>query len=143
MTNFPNGLASYGIPLPAGANLPFTTGKYVFADSVNGSNGHAGDSPDRALATIVKAITLATAVKADTIVCLPGHTEAVIAAGTITINKSGVRIIGIGSGRARPVFTYTTAAAASVDITAANVLIQNMVFSGIGVDMARWRARSG
>ena len=133
LTNFPNGISSFGMPLPSGS-IPATTGKFWFVDSVTGSNGNRGDRSDEPLATIVKAITLCTAAKGDTILCLPGHTEAVIAAGTIALSKSSVRLIGLGTGRARPVITYTTAAAASVDISGANVLVENMVFSGIGVD---------
>ena len=111
-TNFPSGLSSYGIPLPSGANLPTTTGKYFFVHSVTGSNGHSGDSPDRALATIMGAHALCTAAKGDTIILMPGHTEAVIAAGTITLSKSGVRVVSLGTGTARGTITYTTAAEA-------------------------------
>jgi hypothetical protein len=65
---------------------------------------------------------------------LPGHTEACIAAGTITVSKAGVTILGVGYGRQRPVITYTTAVGASFDITAANVRVENVVFNGTGVD---------
>jgi ribosomal protein L13 len=124
---------SFGQVQLAGGLMP-STGKYFFVHSVTGSNNNNGAKPDKPLATIVKALTLATAAKGDTIVCMAGHTEDVIAAGTITISKSGVRIIGLGSGKARPVINYTTAAAASVDITGANVLIRNVYFRALGVD---------
>lgn len=114
--------------------LPPTSGSYFFVSSLIGSNGNAGDKPERPFATIVKAITACTAAKGDVIVCLPGHTEAVTAAGTIDVSKSGVTILGVGFGRQRPVITYTTAAAASFNVTAANVRVENVVFSGVGVD---------
>lgn len=115
-----------------GAALPLTSGAYWFVSSTLGSNGNRGDKPERPVATIAKAISLAAA--GDTIVCLPGHTEAVTAAGTITVSKAGLTILGVGYGRRRPVITYTTAVGASFDITAANVRIENVVFSGVGVD---------
>lgn len=133
MTNFPNGVSSFGLPvLPS--SVPATSGSVFFVDSVTGSNGNSGVATNKPFATIVYALTKCTAAKGDTIVCLPGHTEAVVGAGTLTVSKSGVRIVGLGYGRARPVITYTTAAAASVDVTAAGVLFQNVVFSAIGVD---------
>lgn len=114
--------------------LPVTNGSYFFVSSLTGSNGNTGERPERPFATIVKALTACTAAKGDVIVCLPGHTEAVTAAGTITVSKSGVTIIGVGRGRNRPVITYTTAVGASFDITAANVRVENVVFSAVGVD---------
>jgi hypothetical protein len=135
LTNFPGGIASFGMPVLPG--LPPTTGSVFFvcnASGASGSDSNSGLRPDQPLATIAKAITLATASKGDQILVMPGHTEAVIAAGTLTISKAGVQVIGLGTGRLRPVITYTTAAAASVDITAANVLVQNIVFKAVGVD---------
>lgn len=116
------------------AGLPVTDGSYFFVSSLTGSNGNKGERPEKPFATIAKAITACTAAKGDVIVCLPGHTEAVTAAGTITVSKSGITIFGVGRGRNRPVITYTTAAAASFDITAANVRVENVVFSAVGVD---------
>lgn len=112
--------------------LPVTQGNYWFVDSVNGSNGNSGLKPERAVATIVKAIALAAA--GDTIVALPGHTEAVTAAGTIAVSKAGLTIVSAGFGRRRAVITYTTAVGASVNVTAANVTFIGVVFAAIGFD---------
>lgn len=114
--------------------LPPTSGSYFFVSSRVGSNGNVGDKPERAFATIAKAVTACTASAGDVIVCLPGHTEVVTAAGTIDVSKAGVTILGVGYGRQRPVITYTTATAASFNITAANVRVENVVFSGVGFD---------
>ena len=133
MTNFPGGVSSFGLPvLPS--SVPATSGSVFFVHSVTGSNGNSGATPVKPFATVVYALTRCTAAKGDTIICMPGHTEAVVAAGTITVSKSGVRIIGLGTGRQKPVITYTTAAAASVDVTAASVLLQNMAFVATGID---------
>lgn len=59
LTNFPNGLTSFGIPVLGGAALPFT-GTYFFVDPLRGSDGNNGLSPSRALATLYKAYSLLT-----------------------------------------------------------------------------------
>lgn len=135
VTNFPGGISSFGIPVLPG--ITPSTGSVFFvcnATGANGSDGAAGTRPDQPLASLTKAIALCTDSKFDTIFVMPGHVETVIAAGTITVNKIGVRIIGLGSGRLRPTINYTTAVGASFDVTAANVHIENLVFTPIGFD---------
>lgn len=133
LTNFPFGVTSFGIPVLSG-DTSVTTGTAFFVDSVTGSASYDGKTPATPFASLVTAIAAATASKGDVIFCLPGHTEAVIAAGTITVSKAGLRIVGLGNGRQRAIITYTTAAAASFDITAANVTVENLVFNAVGVD---------
>jgi hypothetical protein len=73
---------------------------------------------------------------------MPGHVETLTAAGSSLGNggvfigatlSNDVEIIGLGFGRNRPVFNYTTAAAASMNISAAGVKIRNCVFTPNGV----------
>lgn len=53
MTNFPNGISSYGVPvLPLGIN-PF--GRVWFVDAKIGSNGNSGRQADRPFLTMAKA----------------------------------------------------------------------------------------
>lgn len=59
LTNFPNGLTSFGIPVVTGMPYPFT-GTYFFVDPLNGSDGNSGLSPSRALSTLYKAYSLLT-----------------------------------------------------------------------------------
>ncbi len=59
LTNFPNGLTSFGIPVVTGMPYPFT-GTYFFVDPLNGSDGNTGLSPSRALSTLYKAYALLT-----------------------------------------------------------------------------------
>lgn len=95
------------------------------------------DGVVRVYNTITTALAATTAGAGDVIYVAPGHTETVTAAGTITVNKSGVSIIGLGVGNLRPIITSTTAVAASFDITAANVTIQNLIFTcGINAQTA-------
>lgn len=105
---------------------------FVHHQGAGGTTG--GRTPEEAVTTLQAAIDLCTANNGDTVIVLAGHTEALIAAGTVTLSKAGVHVIGEGIGRERPVFTYTTAAAASFDVTAADCLLKNLVFSAVGVD---------
>jgi len=98
--------------------------------------GPDADGGNRAFPTIVAALADSNVVasRGDYIVVLPGHTETVTAAGTITVSKAGLSIVGLGEGNQRPIINYTTAAAASFDITAASVTIDNLIFTMTGVD---------
>lgn len=130
-TGFPFGPSGNYVPTE-----PVGTVFYVNSSNGTDSTGY-GATPDAPFATLKFALgsgnTNLTANNGDVIYVCPGHTEAVIGAGTITTNKAGVSVIGLGTGRLRPVITYTTNAAASVNITAANTFFQNVVFSAVGV----------
>jgi len=59
-TNFPHGVASYGIPMVPGVGLP-TQGKVYHVKPGTGSDGNSGLDANHALATLTKAQSLATA----------------------------------------------------------------------------------
>lgn len=67
MDNFPYGVASQGIPL-MGGGMPTTSGKYIFVDASNGSDGNDGLSQDQAFKTVAKAYSIARSNKDDVIV---------------------------------------------------------------------------
>ena len=90
-----------------------------------GDDGRSGRSKETSLATLTAALALATASKGDIIYLLPGHAETVTAA--IDINKIGVRIVGLGTGKLRPAFTCN-AAIDCMTVTVADVLIENVYF---------------
>ena len=129
-------LQQYLPPLLRGG---FPTGNIYFVGStVTGATNSAtyGYSPEAPLATMAYALGSTgpvTASNDDLVVVLPGHTEAVIADGTITSGKIGVNVVGLGVGLKVPVITYTTAAAASVNITAAQNYWSNICFNAVGV----------
>lgn len=131
LTNFPNGITSFGIPVLGGASIPFT-GDYFFVDPVNGSDGNQGTSPSRAFQTIYKAHAMMTSGNND--VCyLIGNgaasgtarlslanavsVDSTATTGTLLWTKSAAHLIGICSPtgvaqRARlapPTGTYTQA----------------------------------
>jgi hypothetical protein len=92
-TNFPNGLTSFGIPLPsAGAYSCPDVGTTYWVDGTNGLNGNSGLEPSKAFKTIQKAITTQIADATglgDKIYVLPGtYTE------SLTGNLSQCKLIG-------------------------------------------------
>lgn len=54
ITNFPNGVSSFGVPLYGNANASYF-GSQWFVDTVNGSDGYDGTSPEQAFATMERA----------------------------------------------------------------------------------------
>jgi len=114
--------------LPAIVDVSKFSGNIFFVDS-NAANagdttGH-GSEPDAPFATWDYAVGQCTANQGDVILILPGHAEAVIAAGTVTLDVAGVTTIFLGHGAARGTMTFGTAVGASVLITAANVKVLN------------------
>lgn len=93
------------------------------------------DGGNRTFPTLATALADSNTVasRGDVILVLPGHTETITGAAGVNINEAGVSIIGLGNGALRPTFTFTTAVAASFDVSAANILIQNIRFV-CGVD---------
>lgn len=122
-------------PQPAGSLPNFnlvnqfglTAGNVLYVHNSGTSTG-PGSTPSTAYSTIDAAYSAATASQGDTIVVLPGHAESITGAAGIACDLAGVRIVGVGDGRQRPVITFTTATAASLDITAAANVIENLVF---------------
>lgn len=82
--------------------IPVTTGRYFWVapadsytlegQSLSASDSNDGLSPERAVRTVNRAITLATASVGDVIVLLPGSHSV---SATVTINKAGLTVVGI------------------------------------------------
>lgn len=87
------------------------------------------DGTVRYFSTIAAALAACTANSGDTIFVLPGHTEAITGAAGIAIATAGVNIVGLGNGTDRPTISFTTAITAQMTVTAANVTIENMIFT--------------
>ena len=121
ITNYPNGISSFGMPL-----IGNTTGAVWFVDD-SGSNGNSGTDSDNPFADIDYAIGRCTANKGDVIIVMPGHTEDIATTGGITLDVAGVKIIGLGSGGDRPAITFS-ATDSTFAITKASCTIRNIVF---------------
>lgn len=136
ITNFPNGISSFGVPvMGSGISIPSSTGKYFFVDSTTGSDGNSGESPSQALATIDAAVGYCRANKGDVIIVMPGHTETITSAGGVDLDVAGITVVGIGTGSLMPKIVHD-AAAADVDVDAANITIRNIKFVASFADVA-------
>jgi len=91
------------------------------------TDGH-GHNPGTPFLTIDYAIGQCEASNGDIVYVAPGHAETIVGAGGITMDVAGVSIIGMGTGDMRPTITFTTAAAASVLVSASDCVIANMRF---------------
>lgn len=138
VTNFPNGITSYGVPIMGSTSPDVLAGNVFFVGATAATKWIAGvDDPsygslEKPFATIDYAIGKCTANQGDVIYVLPGHTETIAAAGGITCDVAGISIIGLGNGDLRPTITWS-ATASSWLVTAANVLIKNIITT-ISVD---------
>jgi hypothetical protein len=156
LTNFPNGITSFGVPvLGTIGGLPFT-GNYYFVDPVNGADGNEG-TPELPLKTLYGALAKCTAGNNDVVVLMGDGSSAGSArlstalaqtidssatAGTLNWNKNATHLIGVAAPtmvaqRARiapPTGTYTQAtfnSLAFINVTASGCYFANLsVFCG-------------
>lgn len=85
--------------------------------------------------TLDRALDKAVASRGDRIYVCPYHTETITGAGGITLDKIGVDIFGLGRYDARPKFLMD-GAACSMLVTAADMSLENCVFSSGHADLA-------
>jgi len=90
-----------------------------------------GMSPDRPCLTIDYAIGLAANSNDDLILVASEHAETVTS--SITMDKIGLSIVGLGTGMDRPVIT-PNGAIDCVTMTAARSTMENFIFAGPGTD---------
>lgn len=94
ITNFPNGVSSFGITLfGGGGGIPTTFGTVYFVDPTNGSNGNDGMSPDAAFATVEFALTQCVSGN-DDVICLRGNATHNLAA-MLSVTISRVHFVGL------------------------------------------------
>jgi hypothetical protein len=172
LTNFPNGITSFGVPvLGTIGGLPFT-GNYYFVDPVNGADGNDG-TPELPLKTLYGALAKCTAGNNDVVVLMGDGTSAGSArlstalaqtidssatAGTLNWNKNATHLIGVAAPtmvaqRARiapPTGTYTQAtfnSLAFINVTASGCYFANLsVFCGFSTGangMIAWTDSGG
>lgn len=134
ITNFPGGLGSFGVPILGGGSIPATTGKYIFVHHT-GANNNTGEDTEYPVASLQGAFTRAAASEGDIIVLMPGHAERVSTASALNLNKAGIYITGLGYGANRPTITLDTAATSTITVSAANITIDNVIFSANFADI--------
>jgi hypothetical protein len=140
-TNFPGGVASFGVPLAGQGSLyDMPSGEVIFvcnrAGVVNG-DGTQRDRPKVSIADALASITTTSGIAtgAATIFVLSGHAENVTGSNIFSASlvnttavtiPAGTRIIGEGFGNARPTLTFT-AAGSTLALAAANCSVENMI----------------
>ena len=98
LTNFPNGITSFGIPTVGGGSIPITSGKYFFVNSDIGSDGNDGLSLETPLKTVLAAYNKMTSDKYDVCLCFGSASHTLSA--MLTISKNRCIFIGMdGAGR--------------------------------------------
>jgi len=126
MSNFPNGFSNglmvRGVPI-----LNAYSGLVFWVDSANGADGNPGTF-NRPLATIDRAFSLVSAGRGDVVMVKPGHAETISSATALLLDVAGVAVIGLGNGAMRPTLTFDTATTASIPVSAANIVVQNLLF---------------
>lgn len=173
LTNFPNGITSFGVPvLGSVGGIPFT-GNYYFVDPVYGLDGNSGKSPDNALATLYRAHQLCTDGNNDVVIligngqssgsarlstALAQTVDSAVTAGTLVWSKNATHLIGVTAPtgiaqRARiapPTGVYTQATFGSgnfVNVTAAGCYFANFsLFNGFstgGTNQICWTDSGG
>lgn len=116
-----------------GGGMLFNTGKAVYVNSTLGSNDNVGSDPSLPKASLAGAQAAAAASKDDVVIVARTHAETVTAA--IALSKAGVSYFGLGENLGRPTITASGAIDA-VNVTGANITIDNFVFPFGGVDDA-------
>jgi len=105
-----------------------STGARFFVHATIGTDGTAyGATPEKPFASLDYAIGNCTASKGDIIYLMPGHAETTTA---IAADVIGIQIIGLGTGRLKPALTATAAATDLLNISAANIHVENIRFVG-------------
>lgn len=173
LTNFPNGITSFGVPLLGGVGGIPLTGTWYFVDPANGSDSNDGLSPSSALTTLYMAHSKMTAGKNDVCVligngaasgtarlstALAATVDSTATTGTLTWSKNACHLIGVTAPtmvgqRARiapPTGTYTMATFGSgnfVVVSAAGCIFQNFsLFNGFstgGTSQICWTDSGG
>ncbi len=137
LTNFPNGVTSFGLPVIPGPFLNYWGGGKVFwVCNRSGVSSGDGSAPDKPLASLFTATTGAIAkiggVQGSLIIVLPGHSESISASTNMsTLAGSGatfLNIVGIGNGALRPTLNWTAAASALL-ANLQGLTFRNMVFN--------------
>ena len=162
LTNFPNGITSFGVPvLGTIGGLPFT-GNYYFVDPVTGADGNVG-TPEQPLKTLYGALAKCTAGNNDVVVligdgsstgsarlstALAQSINSAATTGTLNWNKNATHLIGVAAPtsvaqRARiapPTGTYTATtfnSDAFINVTASGCYFANLsVFCGFSTGSA-------
>lgn len=126
LTNFPNGISSFGVPV-VGNGIPATYGTVYFVDYDNGSDGNSvkSNSMTRPFKTIDKALDTVTTNKNDVIALSANSTH--VLTEMLTVSKNRVHFVGLDcAGR-----MYGQGAKVSLGVTTAATDIATILNTGV------------
>lgn len=86
LTNFPNGISSYGVPI-MGGGIPATYGNVYFVDADNGSDAYEGTSIEEAFKTVAQAYSKVVTNNDDVIVLSTNASHTLTAMLTVSKNR--------------------------------------------------------
>lgn len=125
LSNFPDGLSSFGIQLPAG-DLPATAGKFIYVDYGNGNDGNNGENALEPVKTIAQAYSLARTNKDDVIILMGNSTH--VLTEMLTVAKNRVHFVGMDASGGR---RYGQNAKVSLGVTTAATDIATLEVTGV------------
>lgn len=131
ITNFDIIQANQIIGPGLGDYSPFA--KFWYVDGTNGSDGNTGKTPNKAFQNLSAAISAVTASRGDVIFVSPNTTITLTSA--LALSKIGMRIVGVGQGFFKPQITVN-GAVDGLDVTAANITVENFHFTAPETDEA-------
>lgn len=131
MSTFPGGFAG-GLVVQGVPVVNSWPGRVFWVDSVNGSDNNRGTFA-RPFASITGAQSIMSSAgnvtTNDLLIAKPNHTETVSSVTGMVLTQSGLTIVGMGSGDARPTITLDTADTATIAVKgASNLSFQNFKF---------------
>lgn len=116
-----------GVRLPGATVIP-PGGHTVYLRSTGPQDGDDQSLVKRLHTTLNSALAQCRSGMGDTVIVLPGHSESITTADQMSNLVAGTKVIGVGSGNARPTFTWT-AAAATFLLDVANVTLSNLILN--------------
>jgi len=121
------------------AGIDEVPGDVWFVDSncTNASDASGyGTNPQTPFATLAYAFSSDSVSSGDVVYLMPSHAETIAAAGGMTMDIAGVRVVGLGRGATRPTISWSTALSTWL-ITAASTTVENLICTvSAAVDVA-------
>lgn len=129
--SLPNYATAYGAPYTTAAFATGGQGRVYWVGNRSGLPSGNGSSPDYPFSTVEAAMVKMQSGRGDIVYVMQGHAQNISSATGWSDLVTNANIIGLGQGVARPVFTFS-AAAAKMTVTKANVTIRNCRFLAAG-----------
>lgn len=137
LTNYPNGLSSFGMPVVPGGYIP-AGGKHYWVNPATGSDGNEGKSPAKALATVGAAYDKCTSGNNDVVHLIGNATTMTNLSEALTWAKHYTHLVGECAptmvGQRARMFQLSTATGLSplMNITATGCVFRNFyIFQGV------------